>query len=124
MPIDPDDPIFGIPPKFRPAPVPTPVFDPPLSIMITPGRAVWLDPIYPPRPSKIPAPIPEVNFELIFDFRPPRVYPTVSQTVPAPKPTLSPLGSLTSPVLYNNVNYANQPKLKVQGPAPTTIVSQ
>lgn len=120
MPVDPYDPEAGWKnplPDVKPTPVP-PVLE--LELLGVGGRYPdpnnpnqgWLRPVEKPVPSPQPS-----GFMPVLDFRPDRttqtwVYPTVTPLIPAPRPSLSAISSLTGSILYNNVNYANQPKLK------------
>ena len=117
MPIDPYDPQNGYKnPLEGVKPIPSPpISDFEFELVGVGGRP--LEPGQIARPIEKPIPRPASPFELIYDFRPDRgatrwVYPTVTQRIPAPRPVLSPIGSLTGSILYNNVNYASQPKLK------------
>lgn len=115
MPVDLDDPIFGRPLEYVALPVLPTGFKPVFSPLLPGGRSVWIDPVI--KPSKTPRRTVDTGLEQDYTgdvyFEPSRpVYPSVSPKIPAPRPVASPIGSLTSPILYNNVNYANQPKLK------------
>jgi hypothetical protein len=126
MPADPYDPEFGWRnplPDLKPLPTP-PSLEGDFQLIGTggrypdpnnPGQGGWL------RPVEKPVPVPQPTGLIpVLDFRPDRttktwVYPTVTPLIPAPRPSLSAISSLTGSILYNNVNYVGQPKLKPIG---------
>lgn len=72
------------------------------------------------KPTKKP-PVP--GLDVVFDFREDLVPPRVTPRVPAAKVPPSPIGAVTAPALYNNVNFQNQPKLKFTQSLPVSTIT-
>jgi hypothetical protein len=121
---DPNDPLSPLFPQYPQSypvtslPSFSTVYQNVFSILPLENQAYGITPGYNTPPKKFLGGLPQP----VYDFRDGLIPPRVTPRVPPAKIPPSPVAAVTSPALYNNVNFSNLPKLKIAGNAQQTTV--